>query len=405
MDHRLVTAIEKAFGWDGPVALGTELARGHIEDEELATRLLTPNGLLELVRYRHLANPQIRMYSEGQVLHPAGFLTNFVSRRRQASRRADMAAVGRILNEGGTLILDTMNMFDPTLEVACRALGWWAGETVSVNAYLAVGDTSGFDIHWDDHDVLCLQVVGSKSWEVRGPSRVAPMYRDAERNLEPPEEALWAGTMNPGDVMHIPRGFWHKATRVGMGGDGLSMHLTFGITRRTATTWLSYMADAARSEQIFRTDLETPEGHDDALLLERLGQFAQTLPPSEYLRRMREGMAPARHVPFVPALGPLTGVVAVTEFEPTIEVTEQRTIEVRGGGKKLTFASRAEPLVRTLLSGHPVPFDENTDPDAVRLAKQLIQEGLCAPLTSESSSGYTGLVPAKTCLKPLSAAA
>jgi hypothetical protein len=404
MDHRLVTAIEKAFGWDGPVALGAGLARGRIEDEQLPARLLTPNGLLELVMRRHLANPQVRMYSEGQVLHPAAFLTSFVSRRRQASRRADMASVGRILNAGGTLILDTINMFDPTLEVACRALGWWSGETASVNAYLAVGGTAGFATHWDDHDVLCIQVAGSKSWEVRGPSRSVPMYRDTERNLEPPDEVVWSGTMDPGDVMHIPRGFWHAATRVGMG-DGLSLHLTFGITRRTATSWISYLADAARSEQLFRTDLETPEGHRDALLLDRLGQFAGTLPPTEYLRRMREGMAPARHIPYVPVFGPLTGVVAVTEFKPTIEVTLGGNIEVRAGGKKLVLAARAEVLVRPLLSGHPVAFDENTHPDAIRLAKRLIQEGLCAPLTSESFSGFTGLVPTESCSKPLSTAA
>lgn len=398
MDHRLVTAIEKAFGWDGPVALGTELTRGRIEDERLPERLLTPNGLLELVMRRHLANPQVRMYSEGQVLHPSSFLTNFVSRRRQASRRADMASVGRILNEGGTLILDTINMFDPTLEVACRALGWWVGETASVNAYLAVGDTSGFAIHWDDHDVLCLQVAGSKSWEVRGPSRRVPMYRDTEPNLEPPDEVLWSGTMEAGDVMHIPRGFWHAATRVGMG-DGLSMHLTFAITRRTSISWMNYLSDTARSEQLFRTDLEAPEGHDDSLLLERLEQFAQTIPPTEYLRRMREGMTPARHIPYVSAFGQLSGAMAVTEFKPTIEMTPEGNIEVRAGGKRLIFAARAEALVRPLLSGHPVTFNSDTDPDAVRIAKRLIQEGLCAPLTSESFSGYTGLVPTETCSK------
>src|SRR5256714_9212274 len=209
MDHRLVTAIEKALGWDGPAALGTALARGHIEDDTLLPRLLTGNRLLELIMRRHLANPQLRMYAEGQVLHPSAYLTNFVSGRRQASRRADMAAVGRIRTAGGTAILATINMFDPTLEVACRALGWWSGELVSVNAYLAVGDTAGFSTHWDDHDVLCIQLAGQKSWEVRGPSRPHPMYRDAEDNLDPPQEVLWSGTMAAGDVMHIPRGFWH----------------------------------------------------------------------------------------------------------------------------------------------------------------------------------------------------
>lgn len=116
------------------------------------------------------------------------------------------AALGRILNDGGTVVLDHVDFFDPTLEVACRALGWWSDELTSANAYLAVGDTDGFRLHWDDHEVIAVQLSGEKSWEVRGPSRPAPMYRDAERNRTPSEEVLWKGTMWAGDVMHIPRG-------------------------------------------------------------------------------------------------------------------------------------------------------------------------------------------------------
>ena len=394
MDHRLVSALQKALGWDGPAALGTTLARGHIEDDTLPERLLTPNGLLELVMRRHLENPQLRMYAEGRVLHPSGFLENFVSRRRQASRRADMDAVGRILNEGGTIILDTINQFDPTLEIACRALGWWTGEMVSVNAYLAVGDTAGFDMHWDDHDVICVQVAGQKSWEVRTTARPVPMYRDAEPNTEPPEKVLWSGTMEVGDVMHIPRGFWHAATRVGAG-DGVSLHLTFGTTRRTGVTWIQHLADEARDVEQFRTDLESPGGADAKLLTTKLLDLACGVSPQRYLQKMREAMPAGRHLPYVPAFGPLTGAVAVTEFAPTIYVGTQ-DLEVRGAGKKLILARRAEPWARVLLSGHPVHFDTTTDPAAIRLAERLIQEGLCAPLTDVSSSGYTGLVPTET---------
>lgn len=30
------------------------------------------------------------------------------------------------------------------------------------------------------------------------------MFRDAESNYEPPEEIVWQGTMQTGNVMHIP---------------------------------------------------------------------------------------------------------------------------------------------------------------------------------------------------------
>ncbi|NJQ03419.1 JmjC domain-containing protein [Streptomyces zingiberis] len=391
MEHRLVTGIEKALGWGGPGPVGTAFARGHLADPDLITRLMTPNRLLETIRHRHLANPQLRCYAEGDEVHPSLFLSTNVNRRRQAVSQADMAALGRILNGGGTVVLDHVDFFDPTLEVACRALGWWSGELTSANAYLAVGDTDGFNLHWDDHDVIAVQLSGEKSWEVRGPSRPAPMYRDAERNLTPSEEVLWKGTMRAGDVMHIPRGFWHTATRIGSGDDGHSLHVTFGLTKRTGVTWANFLSDAARADEDFRMDLERSDGTaDGAVLAAKLTDLAREYDPKRYLAELRANTPPARHMPHIPVFGPLEYVAAVTEFEPVITPSGD-TVQVVGGGKRLTFHGRAEPGLRSLLSGHPVRLSDN-DEDLNTLAEHLIQEGLCAPLTAESLSAYTGLV-------------
>lgn len=402
MEHRLVTGIEKALGWDGPGPMGSVFSRGRLEDPGLVERLMTPYRLLDLVRTRHLSNPQLRCYADGGELLPSAYLADVISRRKQAARRADMAAVGRILNGGGTLVLDTADSFDPTLEVACRALGWWSGELVGVNAYLAAGETEGFRLHWDDHDVICVQLAGEKSWEVRGTSRPAPMYRDAERNLEPSDEVLWAGTMRAGDVMHIPRGYWHTATRIGSGGDGFSLHVTFGFTKRTGITWIQRLADYARAHELFRTDLE---GLDDVAerstrLVDALADLAREHDPARYLTDFRMSGEPARHVPHVGAFGPPTGAAAITEFEPSI-AADDGVVRVEAAGKRLTFAAQAEPVLRVLLSGHPVSL-WHADPDLVQVAEHLIKEGLCAPLTDELSSGYTGLVPPTNYSKPLS---
>jgi hypothetical protein len=402
MEHRLVTGIQKALGWDGPGPMGSTFSRGALEDLSLVERLMTPYRLLEIVRTRHLSNPQLRCYAEGRELLPSAYLSDVVSRRKQSARRADMAAVGRILNSGGTLVLDTLDTFDPTMEVACRALGWWSGELVGVNAYLAAGETAGFRMHWDDHDVIAVQLAGEKSWEVRGASRPAPMYRDAEPNHEPSDEIIWRGTMRTGDVMHIPRGYWHTATRIGSGTDGFSLHVTFGFTKRTGITWIQHLADDARAHELFRTDLE---GLDDPKvrseqLVAALAELAREHEPVRYLADIRKTSEPARHVPHVAAFGPLQGAVAVTEFEPVITATDEAVI-VESAGKRLGFAPRADAALRALLSGHPVPFT-HTDPDLLKVAEHLIKEGLCAPLSDESSSGYTGLVPPATYSKPLS---
>ncbi|MFJ6619626.1 JmjC domain-containing protein [Kitasatospora sp. NPDC091335] len=395
MEHRLVAGIEKALGWDGPGAIGRAFARGQLPEPDLAARLMTPHRLLDQVMRRHLANPQLRCYAAGEELHPSEYLTEVVNRRRQAVKQADMASLGRILSAGGSLVLDSVDTFDPTLEVACRALGWWSGELVSVNAYLGVGDTAGFGLHWDDHDVVCVQVSGQKAWEVRGPSRAVPMYRDAERNLTPAEDVLWAGVMNPGDVIHIPRGYWHTATRVGSGDDGHTLHVTFGLTRRTPVSWIAALADTARADQLMRTDLETADGVPaNDLLVARLAELARDHDPTTYLAATRANTPPARYLPHIPALGPLEAVAAVTEFAPEITDTADGVLVV-AGGKRLTFRPRAARPLRALLSGHPVHLAHG-GPDLAALADHLVKEGLCAPLNGDSPSGYTGLVPAVT---------
>ncbi|MFI5751049.1 JmjC domain-containing protein [Streptomyces sp. NPDC051644] len=398
MEHRLVTHIERALGWDGPGSVGTAFARGRLTDPELPARLLTPLKLLDLIKRRHLANPQLRCYAEGDEIHPSTFLSTNVNRRRQAVSQADMAALGRILNDGGTVVLDHVDFFDPTLEVACRALGWWCGELTSANAYLAVGDTDGFHLHWDDHEVIAVQLSGEKSWEVRGPSRPAPMYRDAERNRTPSEDVLWKGTMRAGDVMHIPRGFWHTATRLGSGSGGHSLHVTFGFTKRTGVTWANFLSDAARADEAFRRDLEGAEETAHKMLTDKLSALAATHSPERYLDELRSNTPPARHMPHVAAFGRSEKVAAATEFAPSI-VRSGATVQVCGGGKRLTFHERAEPGLRALLSGHPVYLDGAPD-DITTLADLLITEGLCEPLTEISSSGYTGLVTPVTYSKP-----
>lgn len=398
MEHRLVRAVEEALGWDGPAPLGKDFARGSIGDPQLVTRLLTPARLLDMVMRRSLANPQFRFFKGGEELHPDTYLDRQVTPRGQATPMARMRRVGSLLREGATLVLDQANVFDPTMEVTCRALQWWSREHVQANVYLTTNDASGFDLHWDDHDVLIVQLAGEKQWEVRGTSRPVPMFRDAERNNTPSEEIVWTGTMKAGDVMHIPRGYWHAATRVGRGG-GHSAHVTFGFAKRTAVSWLTWLADWSRQEEVFRHDLDrwgSPEERQaqEQRLTDAASRLLDARGPAEFLR-LREREAPSgRHVPFLEIFGPLEAVVCVSEFPPLIQ-EEQETVTVVAAGKKLTFASKALPGLRLLLSGHPVRLDEAAQAvgaEVGALAKILVEEELCASLIPELSSGYTDLV-------------
>ncbi|SBW24698.1 cupin 4 [Candidatus Protofrankia californiensis] len=405
MDHRLVRGVEKALGWAGPSMLGSEFTRGGTLGPDLCARLLTPTKLLDLVMRRSLASPQLRCFRDGSELHPNSYISATTTKRGQGIHVPSMRRLGRLIESGCTLVLDSLEVFDPTMEVACRALQWWSRELVQVNAYLTTHEADGFNLHWDDHDVLVVQLAGEKSWEVRGSSRSAPMYRDAEQNQTPSDDLLWSGTLCAGEVMHIPRGYWHQATRSGHGA-GFSLHVTFGFVKRTGVDWLTWLADEVRESEVFRHDLDRWGTLEERVLQEtELATIAANLagsrPPSEFLAAREEERPAHRHVATGGTFGNPTSVVCVTEFPPRFEKHNGR-IDVFAAGKKITFAAGALPALEKLLSGSPAIIDEvaaTTGLDVAQLANVLIQEEICAELIPELSLGYTDLITSGNCSK------
>lgn len=391
MDHYLVKAIEKAFDWDSSQPLGQAFALGTMADINLCARLLTPAKLLDLIMRRSVSPPQFRCFQGGEELHPDAYVASVATRRGQSLPMARMDQLGRLMASGCTIVLDTLDSFDPTLDVACQALQWWSRELVQVNTYLTTNEAVGFNLHWDDHDVIIVQLSGEKSWEIRRPSRVAPMYRDAEINNEPSDTIEWAGTLRVGDVMHIPRGFWHQATREDRGA-GHSLHATFGFVKRTGVDWLTWVADRSRESEQFRRDLDRSERSGDQLV-GLVPELAARYPQAAYLARREQERPPRRHVRTAGVFGPATDVVCVTDFLPYIE-SAGSTVTVLAGGKELVFKPRAEQALRLLLSGNPanvMQVSRMTGVNATVLAEALLDAGVCAELTTEMEGGYLGL--------------
>lgn len=295
----------------------------------------------------------------------------------------DMHRLGHLLESGCTLVVDAINRWDATMDVACRSWQWWARERVQVNTYLTTQEASGFTLHWDDHDVIIVQLAGEKNWDVCAPSRPVPMYRDAAPNSEPNDQRVWSGTLTAGDVMHIPRGYWHQATRTTQGA-GYSLHATFGIEKRTGVDWLTWLADRSRENEVFRHDLvrySPQEQHAQAqALAEAACHLVASASPEEFLMMREQQQPPPRQICTRGVFGSPAAVACVTDFPPHLQLRGD-TITVLSAGKQITVAAKAESALRILLCGQPVnvgAVSAAAGVDAAKLVDVLIEEGLCA---------------------------
>ncbi len=391
MHLRFVRDLEQALVWDHPAELGRTFARGALPNPEVAPRLLTPHRLLDLLSWRSVDFPQIRVLQDGVDVHTRSYLTSRTSRRGQSVPIADTEKLGVLLGDGAQVIVDALNHLDPTLETACRALKWWCDMPVQVNTYLTTGNTAGFDLHWDDHPTVIVQIAGSKQWEVRGPSRLAPLYRDTGPNTEPPDEVVWSGALRAGEVISIPRGWWHSATRTDHDDDRLSLHLTFGMTPHTGIDWISWLGDLARDDERFRHDLGP--GTDHAALTAALAELAGENSPTDYLVHRRQTDVRPRRSVTGGAFGAPEKLVCTTPFAPEIVETSE-AVTVTAAGRHLRFAPAAAQCVRLLLSGRPVDLADavtTTGVDAHTLGAVLLEEGLCTEATPALCSAYTAL--------------
>lgn len=133
--------------------------------------------------------------------------------------------------EGDTLRLLKLERSWPSIATLIASLAEGLNAKASVNAYLTPASSQGFSAHFDYTDVFILQVEGTKDWFVYEPGYPAPLETDYGRTMEAgaSDESLLVlreqARLEAGDLLYIPRGFYHKAIT----SDTCSLHLTVSL--------------------------------------------------------------------------------------------------------------------------------------------------------------------------------
>ncbi|SCF06264.1 Cupin superfamily protein [Micromonospora coriariae] len=346
--------------------------------------LLDWDALNRLLSDRRWEYPRFRLAQNGQDLPPASYSTPGPSGADHSV--LSVREIACRVRGGASLVVDAIDEIWPPVRSLAEDLEHALGEYVKVNAYASWTQEPGFDHHWDDHDVIVLQVSGSKRWSLFGEARRYPLRRDVDPNLSPPCGEVATLDIKAGDVLHVPRGHWHAVSTI----EGPSLHLTVGITQRTAVDYLHWLADHLTSNEFMRQPLPRYSSADLATHSARIADLVARESEASgsinaFLAEM-DALAPARQRFSLPSVDrdavaeSLVGAQVVWVPSRFRVYDESQTVTVRANGLCWRFHEEAQPLIRLLTSRTPVAVDDLArSGDDVRtrfLLADLIMEGL-----------------------------
>ncbi|MEO8125727.1 MAG: cupin domain-containing protein [Bryobacteraceae bacterium] len=300
--------------------------------------LLPWADLNQILEHHRLDVPRLRLVREGKPIPASAFLQYRSSRRVPRVRSAELT---RYLQEGATLILDAMDELQPPIAGLVENLERQLSSRLQVNMYAGWRSSRGFDLHWDGHDVLILQVSGRKLWKV---------YSKTD-NGNAPATPLWEGTLNDGDLLYIPRGWWHVAIPL----DEPTLHLTVGLHQPTGVDLLAWFTDRLKSSPAVDRDLPRYGTPDEKRAY--LNQMRDTMTAhwnaellDEYFAHADARVQTRPHFSLPWTTTPPGDDWSVKWIVPRqVDLTpKNNSVQISAKGKQWTFAAAAAPLLCAL---------------------------------------------------------
>jgi ribosomal protein L16 Arg81 hydroxylase len=207
-----------------------EPLRSH-RDPAAFEHLITLDEINRLVDADCLALRNVALLKDSKIVEKAAYADGDMPRR---------GALRAHLNAGGTLSLRQLERFSPAIARLYDDLRQETGFLVHVNAYLTPPGCQGLKYHYDPYVTLILQLSGSKTWPVHRPFTENPVreygsYHEVGFTSEQLEflaytAPLQSFTLEPGDVLWLPRGWVHSPYTEGA---EPSLHLTVAFKERT----------------------------------------------------------------------------------------------------------------------------------------------------------------------------
>ena len=136
----------------------------------------------------------------------------------------DLVETAKLFAGGATVTVSGMHRRIEAVANLCRMLESQLSCRVHANAYLSPKQSRGFRRHYDLHDVLVLQVMGSKRWSLYHTPVELPLPGQMQ-SVDQNGPATMELELEQGDLAYVPRGVVHDAHTTGE----TALHVTVGL--------------------------------------------------------------------------------------------------------------------------------------------------------------------------------
>lgn len=251
----------------------------HIPAPEACSKAVMPWARMnELLAVRsHWSEANLKLILNSRPIFPELYLDD-VETSAGKLRRAAPAKVEVFLSMGASLVANSVEEIAPEIHEIASALSKRLGGRAGANIYCSFKGVQAFASHCDLHEVFAIQCEGEKMWNIYQNRAASPI-----ENLETPDAQAMIDAakgpvalqvkMRPGDVLYIPRGYYHDAIAM----EGASLHVTFSVIPLTGRILFGMLEEAAIQDEKFREYLPDAQSSGGAALEAHLTSLAKQL--------------------------------------------------------------------------------------------------------------------------------
>jgi ribosomal protein L16 Arg81 hydroxylase len=210
-------------------------------------RFIHPNEIDLHLQLKQTYSPNVKVLKDGKFIPPVLYSSEL---KGVGAYVAQPMSLLQMYRDGCTLKYDKLQLTYPPIAEKVSKLEKELDIKIRTSVYLTPKNSRGAGLHTDSHDVLALQINGSKTWKVKFCEVALP---SSYTNILPEnwEEDIETIVLKAGDFFYCPRGLAHEVFTE----DQSSIHFTIGFQPVYGYNLVKKLGKIAYKNDFFRKAL------------------------------------------------------------------------------------------------------------------------------------------------------